>query len=375
MMRIKIPQGIVTRAADARAGRRRRQVLARVRPHHDAAEHPVPLRAAEGRGAGDARPRRRPASPRGRRAATRCETSPRARTPASPRRGVRRHAVRRGDDALLPAASARRRRCRASSRSRSRAARRTTRWPRSTTSGGTRASSTASAASALTIGGGTSILPVSGYLLYEFLPAEQMLEVAEAIVRVYPPVRRLQASPAQPHEVPHQGARVGGMARRSTTRRSRRSAPRAACGCRCDAGVRAESRRRPTGRPQSRRRCRPWRQRPRTPVHGPGIVPGTVRLQTLPRRLRALDDTNVGLQRQAGYCHVTVRLPLGDFTAGQMRVLADLAEAYGDGTVRLTIGQNVLFRWVKKESRGCVLPAARGRRARRAGCADSLATS
>ena len=28
-------------------------------------------------------------------------------------------------------------------------------------------------------------MPVSGYLLYEFLPAEQMLEVAEAIVRVY----------------------------------------------------------------------------------------------------------------------------------------------------------------------------------------------
>ena len=37
----------------------------------------------------------------------------------------------------------------------------------------------------LTIGGGTSIMPVSGYLLYEFLPAGQMLEVAEAIVRVY----------------------------------------------------------------------------------------------------------------------------------------------------------------------------------------------
>ena len=37
----------------------------------------------------------------------------------------------------------------------------------------------------LTIAGGTSILPTSGYLLYEFLPVEQMLEVAEAIVRVY----------------------------------------------------------------------------------------------------------------------------------------------------------------------------------------------
>ncbi len=59
---------------------------------------------------------------------------------------------------------------------------------------------------------------------------------------------------------------------------------------------------------------------------------------------------NVGLQKQSGYCHVTVRLPLGDFTAGEMRVLADLAEAYGDGEMRVTIEQNVLYRWVKKES-------------------------
>ena len=54
-------------------------------------------------------------------------------------------------------------------------------------------------------------------------------------------------------------------------------------------------------------------------------------------------QTNVAPQKQAGYHHVTVRLPLGDITAGQMRVLADLAEAYGDGTMRLTVEQNMLF--------------------------------
>jgi sulfite reductase beta subunit-like hemoprotein len=66
---------------------------------------------------------------------------------------------------------------------------------------------------------------------------------------------------------------------------------------------------------------------------------------------------NVTRQRQAGYCHVTVRLPLGDFTAGQMRVLADLADAYGDGSMRLTIEQNVLFRWVKDRVARPVLSA------------------
>jgi sulfite reductase (NADPH) hemoprotein beta-component len=33
-----------------------------------------------------------------------------------------------------------------------------------------------------------------------------------------------------------------------------------------------------------------------------------------------------------------------------MRVLADLSEAYGDGSMRLTVEQNVLFRWVKREA-------------------------
>src|SRR5687767_11409674 len=37
----------------------------------------------------------------------------------------------------------------------------------------------------VTVAGGTSILPVSGYVLYDFLPVEEMFEVAEAVVRVF----------------------------------------------------------------------------------------------------------------------------------------------------------------------------------------------
>jgi sulfite reductase beta subunit-like hemoprotein len=87
-----------------------------------------------------------------------------------------------------------------------------------------------------------------------------------------------------------------------------------------------------------------------TPVNGPGIMPGTVRLQPLPDAFVRWMRANVSKQRQPGYYHVTARLPLGDFTAGQMRVLADLSEAYGDGSMRLTVEQNVLFRWVNRES-------------------------
>ena len=66
MLRVKIPQGILDRPTARRARRRRRAVLARLRAHHHAAEHPVPLRQAARRRAGDAPARRsRPDDARG----------------------------------------------------------------------------------------------------------------------------------------------------------------------------------------------------------------------------------------------------------------------------------------------------------------------
>ncbi len=52
------------------------------------------------------------------------------------------------------------------------------------------------------------------------------------------------------------------------------------------------------------------------------------------------------LQKQLDYAVVTVTVPLGDLTGAQLRVLADLAQAYSDGTVRVTHEQDLLFRWV-----------------------------
>jgi sulfite reductase (NADPH) hemoprotein beta-component len=57
--------------------------------------------------------------------------------------------------------------------------------------------------------------------------------------------------------------------------------------------------------------------------------------------------TNVRAQKQAGYAAVTVTVPLGDLSAAQFRVLGALAAAYGDGAVRVTAVQNVVFRWIR----------------------------
>ncbi len=59
--------------------------------------------------------------------------------------------------------------------------------------------------------------------------------------------------------------------------------------------------------------------------------------------------TNVQPQKQAGYFVATVKYPLGDLTARQLRAIADLARRWTGDTVRTTVEQNLLFRWVKGE--------------------------
>ncbi len=58
--------------------------------------------------------------------------------------------------------------------------------------------------------------------------------------------------------------------------------------------------------------------------------------------------TNVRPQRQEGYVTVTVALPLGDITSVQLRSLADIVRRFTKGTIRTTVEQNAVLRWVSK---------------------------
>jgi len=58
--------------------------------------------------------------------------------------------------------------------------------------------------------------------------------------------------------------------------------------------------------------------------------------------------TNVRAQKQPGYGAVTISCPLGDLSADQMRTLADLARTYVGRDVRLSVEQNIVFRWVSE---------------------------
>jgi sulfite reductase (NADPH) hemoprotein beta-component len=200
----------------------------------------------------------------------------------------------------------------------------------------------------VTVAGGTSILPVSGYVLYDFLPVEEMFNAAEAVVRVFhrfgdykhPQRNRMKfvvkalgwdGYRARFEECLDEFRKEGGARLKFDPD-----------------SVRSETA--PDWAPAEAPTLQAVAAAASTPVQGPGIMPGTVRLQPLPDAFIRWMRSNVSKQRQQGYYHVTVRLPLGDFTAGQMRVLADLSDAYGDGSMRLTVEQNVLFRWVTREA-------------------------
>jgi sulfite reductase (ferredoxin) len=69
------------------------------------------------------------------------------------------------------------------------------------------------------------------------------------------------------------------------------------------------------------------------------------------QRLEGFDAwyaTNVYQQRQPGYVAATVTLPLGDASADQLRALAEIARRFVKDTLRTTVEQNFLFRWVSE---------------------------
>lgn len=59
-------------------------------------------------------------------------------------------------------------------------------------------------------------------------------------------------------------------------------------------------------------------------------------------------ETNTRPQRQAGYVVVTIALPLGDITAQQLRALADIARRFTTETIRTTVEQNFVLRWISQ---------------------------
>lgn len=196
------------------------------------------------------------------------------------------------------------------------------------------------------VGGGTATMTRAAAVLFEFLPAGRMLDAAEAIVRVFHRLGDYQ------HK--HKN-RMKFLIKQLGWDRFREEVLDAYAVVRAEGGTSLpfDPDNPPTeAAPTWDRGAEPSiadlaRRATASAVRGPGFTPDVKPLlEVKSQDCLEWQRTNVRAQAQAGYVLVTVRLTLGDFTGEQMRILADLAGAYGDGTVRITPDQNLVLRWV-----------------------------
>jgi sulfite reductase beta subunit-like hemoprotein len=166
----------------------------------------------------------------------------------------------------------------------------------------------------VTIGGGLSTLRRAGVLAHEFAPAEDVIAICEAVVRVF------NRTGDRQHR--HR-ARLKFVIDKLGPEEFLRQyvAERESVGPR-PVSLEPVPTRRPV--PPPRRRA------PR-----PGFDPFV--------------RSNVRAQRDPGQVAVTVRLPLGDLTVAQFRALAEIAEEFsGEREARTTVEQNVVLRFVPR---------------------------
>lgn len=184
----------------------------------------------------------------------------------------------------------------------------------------------------VTAGGGTSTQPTAGLLLTEFLPAEEILILAEAIIRLFHArgdranrqknrlkflIRQLGADAfraALEEEV--RGVRAGGMA----------------------ALVPDQNEQRALAAPRAELPAPPLRA-----ASGP-------ELPSSPEAAAAYAEflhTNVRPHRDPGMLIVSACLPQGEITSSQLESLAELALAYGEGAVRFGPDGHAILRSVR----------------------------
>jgi sulfite reductase (NADPH) hemoprotein beta-component len=168
----------------------------------------------------------------------------------------------------------------------------------------------------LLAGGGLSTLRRSALTVEDFVPAGELLEAADAIVRVF-------------HRIGNRNNRAKARLKWAIDKIGRDAFL---------AEYRAE----------------------RDKIRGEGGVPLVLPAQPEPPVRRAplaqvasFDPGydawaahNVRPQKQAGFASVVIRLILGDITAAQLRALAQLVTQFGEGELRTTNEQNLVLRYV-----------------------------
>jgi sulfite reductase (NADPH) hemoprotein beta-component len=199
----------------------------------------------------------------------------------------------------------------------------------------------------VTVAGGTATMPRAGHVLYEFLPVGEMLDVAEAIVRVF---HRLG-------DYKHkQRNRLKFLVKSLGWEGFKAEFDRELLEFRAEGGAALpfDDENPPVEEvpwPRDREAPLPVSIAARavsTAVIGPGITPRVEpRLSVDANEFVRWSVSNVRAQRLDGWATVVVTTLLGDLTSAQLRLIGELSSAFGDGSVRVTHDQNFVIRWVR----------------------------
>ena len=173
----------------------------------------------------------------------------------------------------------------------------------------------------IVVGGGLGPVPRQARLLTEFAPVEEMLPITQAVCRVFG---------KHGEKKNRNAARIKFLVDKWGIEKFREEV----------FAVRKELRE----DPRWLEMVKGAEQEAEGPLRPPGQLPARNGNEALGKWARS----NIRDQRQQGYVTAAVTLPLGDITADQLRALADIAARYTRGTVRTTVEQNFLIRWVSK---------------------------
>ncbi|HYB97564.1 MAG TPA: nitrite/sulfite reductase [Candidatus Limnocylindrales bacterium] len=172
------------------------------------------------------------------------------------------------------------------------------------------------------VGGGLGAVPYQAKLYDEFIPESEILPLAQAIARVF--ARLGEKKNRARARMKFLVAKLGFEEFRRLVEEERRILPADDAWTAFLSGVRAVE---------------------AAPVIDGG-VPGGADIDA--GRFEQWQRTNIYRQRQPGYVVATVTLPLGDATSFQMRRLADIARRFCGDSIRATVDQNILLRWVRE---------------------------
>ena len=176
----------------------------------------------------------------------------------------------------------------------------------------------------MTVAGGLGPLPVEAKLLHEFIPAEDVVRRVEAVIRVF----NVHGNRKDKNK-----ARLKFVMRARGFDWLRDTVEEQYQDILANGGIPM-----PDVVPESFGGFQPA---PPPPATGE-LLP----MFDASPEFNAWRDTNVQPQKQSGYAIVTVMTPQGNLTGDQMRGLATLADQAGDGSLRVTMAQNIVLGYV-----------------------------